>query len=355
MTPGAILAQEAGESAVRVDFRIIDSDELPAPPVGWRLYGEPRQLQFRAGVANYPSKAPVLIDTEGIQTTVGLIIERETEIPITLRWIDGQITVNEEPTALASGSSWVRLEPRETLGWTIVAERADGRPFESGQYYVTSGFAGVRSVVRNIDGTNWQGKVSEGIGQWSLLVRPPTSAAERVRMYEIGAEAAKRRGDTARALSEYAQLLEVDPANANAQISMGSIHFFAGRYGDAITWYERAAQKVRDSHHATRLAMAYVGAGQDHKAVDVLRAAGFSDERVATELEQARRAAADGSPVERKVRNPLVAAVARTGDAVAISADGPQPDPQQLLLRLREVAERESARRKTAERVPSAR
>jgi hypothetical protein len=45
------------------------------------------------------SKEPVLIDADGIRTTVGLIVERQAEIPVTLRWLDGTITVNEERCA----------------------------------------------------------------------------------------------------------------------------------------------------------------------------------------------------------------------------------------------------------------
>jgi hypothetical protein len=298
---GDLLAQSSDEGAVSLDFVIADSEELPAPPVRWRLYGEPRQLRFRFSVANDTdtSNVPFLLDTEGIRPTVGLIVEREAEIPITLQWLDEEVTLNSEPFALPSGSPWVRLEPDQYLGWTIVAERADGQPFESGQYYLTSGFVGVRSAVRHVDGTPWRGRVPEGVGQRTFVVGPPTSTTERVRMHEIAASAAKARGDTAQALSEYTQLLQVDPGNVNAQLMIGHLHYQAGRYRDAITWWERAAPNLhRDRPHSIRLAAAYVGAGQDGRAIEVLQAAGLSDEAIATELERWRRAAAERPPAQ---------------------------------------------------------
>ena len=297
-----LLAQNRSEGEARLSFGIGDSDELPAPPVrARRLYGEPSQLRFRFSVTNrYTSNVPFLLDTDGIRQTVGLILERETEIPIALQWLDGTITVNEEPVALPQGSSWVRLEPRQQVGWTIVAERADGRAFEGGQYYLTVGYAGVRSAVRNVDGTPWQGRVSDGVGQFSLFVGPPTSTTERVRMHEIAASAAKARGDTVQALSEYTQLLEIDPANVNAHLSIGHLHFQAGRYRDAITWWERAALNLRGGRqqHSIRLAGAYVGAGQNARAIEVLEAAGLSNERIATELDRWRRAAVERPPTQ---------------------------------------------------------
>ena len=79
---------------------------------------------------------------------------------------------------------------------------------------------------------------------------------------------------------------------------MGSISLQAGRYREAIEWWERVAPRLPSgSNHAVNLAMAYVGAGQDYKATEVLRAAGLSDERVAAELAQARRIAAERPPV----------------------------------------------------------
>jgi tetratricopeptide (TPR) repeat protein len=343
------LAQDGGESEVTLGFVITDSEEVPAPPVRVRrIYGEPRQLRFGFSITNrYTSKVPVLVDTGTIKRTVGLILERETELPVAFQWLDGQITVNEEPTALPP-VSWVRLDPKESLGWTIVAERADGRPFERGQYYLTAGFMGVRSAVRTTEGTPWRGKVSEGIGQWSLLVGPPTSSAERVRMHEIAGGAAMGRGDLERALAEYTQLLEVDPANVNAQVYIGHIHAQSGRYREAITWWERVAPNARgDSHHPVRLAYAYVAAGEDDKAGEVLRAAAFDEERVALELDRARRGA-----IERPIgvaRPARAAQAVAPPAAVAIAPDEPAPDPQQLLFRLRETAQREAARRKGAQ------
>jgi len=303
VAPRESLAQEDAESALSVDFRVADSEQLPAPPVRWRLYGEPRQLRLKVSVTNrYTSRVPVLVETDSVKSTFGLIVERQTEIPVTLQWLDGTLTVNEEPTALPPGSSWVRLEPSQQLAWTIVADRADGQLFESGQYYLTVGFAGVRSAVRNVDGTPWQGRMPESVGQWSLFVAPPTSTIERVRMHEIAADAAKARGDTAQALSEYTQVLELDPTNVNAQLMIGHLHFMAGRYRDAIAWWERvAAPNPRGGaqvQQAISLAGAYVGAGQDARAIEVLEAAGLSVDQIATELERWRRAAIERPPTQ---------------------------------------------------------
>jgi len=270
-----LLAQARDE--VSLSIGIADADELPAPPArASRMYAEPRQFRLPVGIANRSaSKGAVFVDLDGIRRTFGLLIQREMEIPITIQWLD-EVMLNAEPMTLPLESSWVRLEPGQYLGRTVVVERVDGRPFDSGQYYLTGGFQKVRNALRNVDGTAYQGQVSEPLGQWSLLVRLPTSTAERVRMHESAGSAALARRDLARALAEYTQLLQIEPANVGAQLAMGSISLQAGRYREAIEWWERVAPRLPSgSNHAVNLAMAYVGAGQDYKATEVLRAAGL--------------------------------------------------------------------------------
>ena len=86
-------------------------------------------------------------------------------------------------------------------------------------------------------------------------------------MHEIAAGAALDRGDPENALFEYLQQLEGDPGNVNTQTMVGNLHLRAGRYDQAVVWFERAATRIsgNPSMHVRRMTAAYVGAGKSSR------------------------------------------------------------------------------------------
>ena len=76
--------------------------------------------------------------------------------------------------------------------------------------------------------------------------------------------------------------LATDPAAVENSVALGDVYAQAERYHEAIPFFERALELSSQDKKAIheRLALAYVGAGDEAAAVRVLRAARLSESRI---------------------------------------------------------------------------
>ena len=235
-------AQSQNDGAVTWSVRPVDAIALNEEPGAYRVFGSSEQLTLI-----------LILPAAAVREQIRLVVHQGREIPVVATWAPG-----------------VRHDATE---WTVLLSRADRRPFSPGRHVLDiAPAAGIQRARLRLD------------------LGPPVNARERATALRVEAQQVQAENPS-EAITLLHLALATDPASADNSVALGDAYVQAGRYLEAIPFFERAIQiHPRDKqtiHHS--LAFAYIGTGDDIAAVQTLRAAGISESAVTDRLARYRQ------------------------------------------------------------------
>jgi hypothetical protein len=225
----------------------------------FRLYDAPRELRVSLAMSNL-SGLDLVIDDARLRERISFAMKGDQEIPIAASW---------SPDA---GS--------RALRWTLT--RKDGQPFTVGRYQLDVVVRRAYEVMRTRDGQPLRG-IEHQSASLFVTIQPPANARERsAALRQLGKKTLAT--DRSEGLRLLVLATEADPT---ALLDLGLAYVQIGRCQDATSVFERALKLPRTlpsigfpvSIHLL-LAHAYVCAGNEGRATQVLRDAGQTEERI---------------------------------------------------------------------------
>ncbi len=279
------------EGLLRIGIDMPDTDEFYRDlTAGHRSYVELNSVHFVISMVN-ESSVPVAVDQARLRQVITARVATSADVPVSLRWLRFQAFTPDTPLPRSENGTAV-IEAREAATWTVSITRDDGLPFTWGEYLVLLNVGSLRNAVSTPDGGTWGGRVMEG-GAYKRLVsiKPPATSAETGRRWGIAAGAARQRGDNEAALDAMARAADADPSLRD---NLAPLYLATGRYKEAIASYERIAARdgLRDLT-AKFLAQAYIGVGENGKAMQALEKGRVPPEEVANEFARMRQRVSD--------------------------------------------------------------
>ena len=228
----------------------------------FRLYDAPRELKVSLAMSNV-SGLDLVIDDARLRERVRFAMKGDQEIPIAASWSSD------------TGSRVLRL----TL------TRKDGRPFTVGRYQLDVVVRGAYEVMRTRDGQPLRG-IEHQSASLFVTIQPPANARERSAALRLLGKKTLAT-DRSEGLRFLVLATEADPTDIGALLDLARAYVEIRRCQDAISVFERALQLRRTLPSIgypvsieVFLAHAYVCAGNEERAAQVLRAAGQEEESI---------------------------------------------------------------------------
>ena len=230
----------------------------------FRLYDAPRELRVSLAMSNL-SGLDLVIDDARLRERISFAMKGDQEIPIAASW---------SPDA---GS--------RALRWTLT--RKDGQPFAVGRYQLDVAVRGAYQVMRTRDGQRLRGIEHQSASLFVTIQLPANAREQSAALRQLGKKTLAT--DRSEGLRLLVLATEADPTDMGALWDLGRAYVEIRRCQDATSVFERALQLQRtlpsigghpfSSTHFV-LAHAYVCAGNEERAAQVLRAAGQTEERI---------------------------------------------------------------------------
>ena len=244
----------------------------------YRAYAETQVLNIRVGL-HHESSSVLLVDQEGIRggTVVRVTGEDGSDIPVSMRWLDGVLLGGDWGLVSRCVQGPVKLEPNFIPTWTVAVERLDGFPFVDGDYGIAVDMPDLRSVLRNQDGTRWSGRQMNATWRLQLTVRQVASRADRIASTGGSPPTHTFRGTHGMKLWTPTPVCSRSIPMTLAPGPLGRMFLMLGRYREAIAGYEKLVPIFSQGMTWDRssLARAYVGAGDEAGAIRSFVSAGW--------------------------------------------------------------------------------
>jgi hypothetical protein len=223
------------------------------------------------------ASAVASVDPVAFARHVHITIERGAPIGTTIQWLNPENSTRQ----LAPGT-----------GFTLrMAMRTTGEPLGPGLYVLRVGLdAEDLPEIASAPGL-WSGKPVALASR--LRIVDPQTPVERVAAHRQAARVALRSNQLVEAERQYRAALDIDADNAGTLIDLGGLYLRLAKYREAAGCLERVPLVGGDGGFVhLLLAQAYIGLGDDGRAVQVLTRAGLPNSMIATELERLKNAVA---------------------------------------------------------------
>lgn len=267
-------------------------------------------VQVEGGTQNSAQPRTFRLFEEVDSIAVHLILDNESSRPVRVSRdqlaTSARITLNEasDNRAVDTVSEWTRCAPgRDSLEdqavstdpltiktgeltrCRILIRRADGSRFRWGVYTLAISLEAAAHSLRNEAGGQWGGRYLPNT-ELTLIVGPARSSAEIASKHLLAGDAALEAKRPQEAVAHYRAGLAMHPAHTSLQVGLGQAYMEMGQYREAATVYERLLPVLQGKHTAIveYLAHAYVGAGDERRAKEVLARGGMSGERITAKL-----------------------------------------------------------------------
>jgi len=251
----------------RVDVE--DADQVDDE---FTIYRTKPRIVIAATVVNLnESSAVASFDPVAFARHVHITIERGAPIAAAVQWLD----LGESTRQLAPGTG-VRLR--------MAIKTMTGEPLAPSRYLlrVSLGAEDLSEIVR-APGTVFSKPVAVTA---RLLIIDPQTPAERVADYRHAGHAAFRKNQLVEAEQLFRAALNIDADNTGILIELGGVYLGLAKYRDAAACLERVPLGGDGNVTSELLAQAYIGLGDDGRAVQVLTRAGMPNDLIATEIER---------------------------------------------------------------------
>ena len=256
-------------------------------PRTYRVYTSVDSIRLGLTLQN-ESPAPLAIDLPRFGERIGIRVQADRDVPVSLEWAD-TLRRAREPGLFPVDA--LQLDPGRGLDWAVSVRRLDGLPFE-GEYDIHLNAEQILTAVTATDGSAWNGQALKGT-VLHVIVRPPGSSAERAGMHRWLGFTATTDGRPSDALREFTAALMESPDDLDALVGLGDAYLMQNRYREAIDAYERVWPRLTQRNMVGMLlALAYVAVGDEQNARRVLRSStGRSETDVTNQLQDLRERA----------------------------------------------------------------
>jgi len=274
--------------AVIWSARIADADLLTEAR-SFRVYETPDELQLILGLSNDTSTSFVLTQ-EAVEQAVSIVlVSSETEIPATFTWSLRRIGLSLPPT---SPSESIDIPSGSGATWNVSVRRQDSRAFVANRYSLLLTYHPIAATSAS-DPTQ---KVTPRLGFSKTSVfavtGPAITDSERAAAHRYSGQKALLSGDNVAAIRAYQESLKLEAENLVALSGLGWALLQSGRFAEAVDVLELRLKKsdgaLGRSLLPSHLATAYVGAGNELRARDVLQKAGYTSDAVEIEIARLR-------------------------------------------------------------------
>jgi tetratricopeptide (TPR) repeat protein len=289
----ATLAESSGAVAqparavVQWGARVAEADDLTPNARSYRLFQSPDQVSILLIFTNF-SAFGVTIDTQRFRDLVRVKVRAGAEVPVETQW---------EWTLRRSGESYstnvpehVELEAGAGFAWAFTVRQTSGEVFSLQDYEIDIVLADAVSSLRDEDRNPYSGRILPST-QLHLSVALPETVADFARMHRLRARLAAEAGQGTQAIESYRRALAFLPDDFELNASLGHTYLGLNRYPEAAAVYERVLPAVagRESIIPLMLALAYVGAGEEAKAAQLLESNGLPAARTPEAIRELRR------------------------------------------------------------------
>lgn len=291
----------AQQYSINVYTSIVGGGYLGTPPRTWQLYRE-NMVEIELSISLSSSGEDDLFFNTGVieqATRVRLLSMDETtgelqETPVSVitrgiieNGIGPFITVPDH-RSLAQGKGKSRVD------LILVATLPEGRPFTPGRYRFEIEVRDIPSAIVTATGGPlaatalpyfwygvWRGDVE-------LVLTVPSTPAEVATMYIQRGGVAFERRQFEEAVASYRRAVDAAPTDAGtALMLLGGTYLVMQRYSDAVPVLQQLPI-LGPGRLEALLAEAYVGAGNDAEAMNLLQRGGRSQPEVVAEIERLR-------------------------------------------------------------------
>ena len=263
------------------------------------------------GSAALPQGGYKYIDSQD-QVSIAIMLVNQSDVPVQFPTdLDSLLQVElvrsgiEEPVVALRERvvKWRRAENVPTLSPIVGHESVEvtfhfrpvGASLSPGSYRLRVDISNLGARLTASDGTPWRGTWT-GAFEKTVLVVPSANRAEWIRGRALRASAHAIRGEQEAARAAFLELVRVAPTSSVGPLGLGRLELQARNYPEAAAWLQRVMDLgvSPESDTPRKLALAYVGAGQDKRAHAILRRSlseRETDDEIARLKIQIRRAA----------------------------------------------------------------
>jgi hypothetical protein len=278
---------------VSLRVEIEDADPVRESP-GFRLYAVPTEIVTSIALFNEtmgPSAA-IVVDKEAFRRNLRIALEQPADLGVTIRWLPFAASSVGGPT---SESTRVTVFPgRGTALRAAITPRAGGR-FLPGSYTVRVELEDIASVASSA--------AAQPVPRPRPHITPLTivearTAEDRAKASRQLGRAAMKKGQLEQAETYFLRAADEQGGGLAGLTDLGEIYLRRGKYRQAIECFERLMPTVLSGSSAVpqMLAEAYVGVGDEPRALQVLERLGMPTEFVATEMERYRQNVSQRNP-----------------------------------------------------------
>jgi tetratricopeptide (TPR) repeat protein len=268
---------------------LLGRPETAGQPVIWRSYVERDELRLNLRFTN-ESEGLLWLTQAKLRQAVTVRVYRNGPMPVAVRWSD-ETSFYDERLPVVVAAEQVSLAPQTFVLWTVALKRQDGQTFGPGDYRIAVDLRDFRAVVRDRDGVVWNGRVPEnGTREFVVRVELPTSKQEQALRYILDADEKAGHDQYAAALEDYSRAADVNPEDLSGLYGMAHMYRLLSRYREAIVLYEKIRNSTPGANERLPffLALAYVGASENARAIDVLRTDGVPESEIPIRMQELR-------------------------------------------------------------------
>jgi hypothetical protein len=243
---------------IRIDGAMV------AQPSGYEVLGEPSHLILEVWITNGSDTESVVLPAQFEQyVRIRLMREEGSRGAVASR--SAYRLFSEDP--VGNGV----LLPGQGVKVIVKLVPSAGQTFQLGQYAVQLDATQLGERVTAADGTEWVSRFPLR-AIVPLRVTAAKTHAEAIKEGGFRAKSYLLRGDLASAHAEYERLTVMAPESPAGPLGLGHVELRRGAFTTAVRWFEAALQLEARAESSTwqSLAYAYVGAGQEERAREVL-------------------------------------------------------------------------------------
>jgi hypothetical protein len=266
--------------SIRWYASIVDADQLPEAR-SFRIYGTPDQLTVALTSVN-DTAAPMSLNQAMFIGHVRFSVVGADAVPVTVTWLPEAWWVAEArgPTPILPNQTF-DVGTDRGIEWRVVLRPAEADRFAAGQYFV------------NIDSSDEMPAHRSIHNQLAVFVGPAQNDGERADEYSFLGRKALLDGRLLEARDHLLRARAAKPSGSVALFDLGVTHLRLKEYREAIRAFEQLLSQLPPLREFSAipgyLAHAYVGAGNDAKAAQMLQQTGLTGRDVVLELDRLRR------------------------------------------------------------------
>ncbi len=245
------------------------------------IFEPQRELQVVLHLANEEGNRSVRLPRDFQQDFVIRLEKDGRVIPgerLELRWADQMRKYVYMGEPKFDPADFSILEAHVGIETTVTLTLKSGAPFGYGDYEIKVSFDPAR--LKFADGTKWQGRHFSG--QDRLRISEVKTIDDVKKNYALRAGNALLQNDLDKALELYQRLITLDPDNPGYHSGLGLVYLQRREY-NAIKHFEKALSEILRRGEPTTLpedlALAYLGAGREDKAIEIYKRFYHVDEK----------------------------------------------------------------------------